>query len=190
MGFRGWLYAGKSPPSLHSSASPWAPLKPFESKLTVRQIHFPDHTKLVLSSPGTLISATCISPEGSDYLSTHSTLLPHHITGREILADSVHALLHESGRVRARMVRANDLVRKLEFVSEVVGQWISNGGLGRLDADAEVGGEKLYWEGAMVRDQARKVERVTVGRCGGDVRAAGDGSSGSSSRTGSSRAAS
>lgn len=88
------------------------------------------------------------------------------------------------------MVKANDLVAKLAFVNDVVGQWISNGGLGRLDADAELGGgEKLYWEGAMVRDQARKVERVTVGRCGGDARAASESSSGSS-RVASSRAAS
>ena len=81
------------------------------------------------------------------------------------------------------MVKANDVVRKLEFVNDVVGQWLVNGGLGRLDADADLGsGEKLYWEGAMVRDQARKVERVTVGRCGGDARVSSEGSSRSSAR--------
>lgn len=137
------------------------------------QVHFPDHTKLVLSAAGTLISATCISPEAAEHLREHADLLPHHITSREVLADTVAGLLHGSsgGRARARVVRANEVETKLRFVLEVVGQWIANGGLGRLDADADVGvGEKLYWEGMMVRDQARKVERVTVGRLGVDVR--------------------
>lgn len=111
----------------------------------------------MLSASGTLISATCISPEASDYLSLHSTLLPHHITGRELLSDSLVSLLHESGRVRARMVKSNDLVRKLEFVADVVSQWIEHGGLGRLDADE--GGEKLYWEGKMVKSELRRRSR-------------------------------
>ncbi|KAM0722260.1 hypothetical protein Q7P37_001701 [Cladosporium fusiforme] len=135
------------------------------------QVHFPDHTKLVIGAAGTLISATCISPDAAEHLRAHADLLPQHITGREVLADTVQGLLHESGRVRSRIVRANEIEVKLRFVSDVVGQWISNGGLGRLDADKDIGkGEKLYWEGLMVKDQARKVERVTVGRLGGDSR--------------------
>jgi hypothetical protein len=145
------------------------------------QCHFPDHTKLVLSASGDLVSATCISPEAAEYLRLNMDLLPHHITGREILADSVQGLLHESNRVRARVVRSNDIETKLRFINNVVGQWIRNGGLGRLDTDADVVAElavsgrdvkteKLYWEGMMVKDQARKIERVTVGRLGGDVR--------------------
>lgn len=152
------------------------------------QVHFPDHTKLVLSASGDLVSATCISPEAAEHLRTYSDLLPHHITGREILADSVQGLLHESGRVRARVVRANEIGVKLAFVRDVVSQWVGNGGLGRLDGDADVvgfagasgggrgekKGGKLYWEGMMVKDQARKIERVTVGRLGGDVREGGE----------------
>jgi serine/threonine protein kinase len=135
------------------------------------QVHFPDHTKLVISAAGTLVSATCISAEAAEYLRVNGDLLPHHITGREILADTVQGLLHESGRVRSKVVRANDVEVKLRFVGDVVGQWIANGGLGRLDADKDINaGEKLYWEGMMVKDQARKVERVTVGRLGGDTR--------------------
>ena len=135
------------------------------------QVHFPDHTKLVLSADGTLVSATVISAEAAAHLRAEGELLPAHIAGREVLGDTVRGLLHESGRARARVVRANEVERKLGFVVEVVGQWIANGGLGRLDADEDVGtGEKLCWEGMMVKDQARKVERVTVGRFGGDVR--------------------
>lgn len=135
------------------------------------QVHFPDHTKLVISAAGTLVSATCITPEAAEYLRANSDLLPHHITGREVIADTVQGLLHESGRVRSKVVRANDIEIKLRFVVDVTSQWIANGGLGRLDADKDIGtGEKLYWEGMMVKDQGRKVERVTVGRLGGDTR--------------------
>ena len=74
--------------------------------------------------------------------------------------------MHEGGRVRARVVKANALQEKLEFVLSVVEQWISNDGLGRLDEGSN--GEKLYWEGLMAKGVARKVDRVTVGRYGGD----------------------
>jgi hypothetical protein len=129
----------------------------------------------VLSASGTHISATCISPEAAAYLSSHSDLLPHHVSSREVFADTISGLLHEGGRVRARTVKANQIWEKLSFVLRVVEQWVRCGGLGRLDADEEaqsaIGhGEKLYWEGLCVKDGARKVDRVTVGRYGGDER--------------------
>ena len=132
------------------------------------QCHFPDHTKLVVSADGTHISATCISPEAASYLASNSDLLPHHVSSREVFADSVALMLHDGGRVRARIVKANALVEKLGFVRDVVGQWVRNGGLGRLDEDESGKGERLYWEGLCVRDGAKKMDRVTVGRLGGD----------------------
>ena len=138
------------------------------------QVHFPDHTKLVLSAGGTHLSATCISPEAAAYLSSNSDLLPHHVSSREVFSDTITSLLHEGGRVRARTVKANAIHEKLSFVLDVVKQWINNGGLGRLDEDNDRKRdgpvEKLYWEGLMVRDGARKLDRVTVGRYGGDER--------------------
>lgn len=137
------------------------------------QVHFPDHTKLVLSATGTHISATCISPEAAGYLASHADLLSHHVTNREVFSDTISSLLHEGGRVRARIVKANALSEKLQFVHDVVQQWIGNAGLGRLDEDEDgkgARGEKLYWEGLMVKDGARKMDRVTVGRYGGDER--------------------
>ena len=101
-------------------------------------------------------------------MSSNSDLLPHHVSSREVFADSIVSLLHEGGRVRARIVKANALQEKLAFVLDVVRQWIGNGGLGRLDED--FGGERLYWEGLCVKESGRgaKMERVTVGRFGGD----------------------
>lgn len=109
------------------------------------------------------MSATCISTEAAEYLEANSDLLPHHVSEREVLRDSIVSMLHESQRIRARIVRANQLQEKLTFVLDTVEQWISCGGLGCTNAD-----EKLYWEGLVVKDCARKVDRVTVGRSGGD----------------------
>ncbi|QIW95414.1 hypothetical protein AMS68_000932 [Peltaster fructicola] len=131
------------------------------------QVHFPDHTKLVLSADGTLLSATCITSEAAEYLSANSELLPHHVATRELVTGSIQSLLSEGGRVRARMVRANRIAEKLEFVLEAVAQWIDNGGLGCMDEHE--GGNKLSWEGLMVKEGVKKMDRVTVGRTGGDL---------------------
>ncbi|KAF2482455.1 hypothetical protein BDY17DRAFT_324736 [Neohortaea acidophila] len=137
------------------------------------QLHFPDHTKLVVSATGTHISATCISPEAAAYLASHADLLPHHVSSREVFADSIVSLLHEGGRVRARIVKANALAEKLTFVLDFVKQWIANGGLGRLDGDvdcARSASEKFSWRGLEAGIPNKKaVDRITVGRHGGDA---------------------
>lgn len=140
------------------------------------QVHFPDHTKLVLSRDGTTISATCLTVEAASQISQSGDLSPQQINQRVVLADAVHALLFEGTRVRQRMVRANQLADKLVFVRDAVDQWVKNGGLGRLDGDdddedGDVVGEKLAWQGLSVNKEGtarNKVDRVTVGRYGGD----------------------
>lgn len=82
----------------------------------------------------------------------------------------MHALLFAGGRIRQRIVRANQLAEKLAFVRDIVGQWVSNGGLGRLDEDFDES-RKVSWEGTATKD-ARKTDRVCVGRYGGDAVAA------------------
>ncbi|CAK4030849.1 Serine threonine- kinase plo1 [Lecanosticta acicola] len=133
------------------------------------QVHFPDHTKLVLSADGQHLSFTALTTEATAHLSHNGDLLPQHVNSRQLHQDSIQALLHEGGRVRQRVIKANQLSEKLNFVLQVANQWTANEGLGRLDEDLVEGAEKLYWEGLTVKDQnARKVERVTVGRFGGD----------------------
>ncbi|EME38410.1 hypothetical protein DOTSEDRAFT_48637 [Dothistroma septosporum NZE10] len=132
------------------------------------QVHFPDHTKLVLSADGQVISSTLLTVEATQHLHAKGELLPQHVNSRQVIADSTQSLLSSSNRVRQRTVKANQLSDKLKFVLEVVSQWASGGGLGHLDEDE--GDEKLHWEGLCVRDQnQRKVDRVTVGRLGGDA---------------------
>lgn len=121
----------------------------------------------MLSANGKTVSATILSLEATTHLSSQGDLRPEHVSSRQVLADDVSALLFEGGRVRQRMVRANQLSEKLAFILETVSQWVNNGGFGRVDEDH--GGDKISWEGLAVRDQnARKVERITVGRAGGD----------------------
>ncbi|EMC95121.1 hypothetical protein BAUCODRAFT_35112 [Baudoinia panamericana UAMH 10762] len=133
------------------------------------QVHFPDHTKFVLSATGTQISATCISVEAATYLASNSDLRPHHVSSRELYTDSVQGLLHSGGRIRGRVVKVNLLSDKLAYVLRVAEQWISNGGLGRLDDDQSGRSScGLRWEGPMVVDAAKKNDDSTVGRFGGD----------------------
>lgn len=87
---------------------------------------------------------------------------------REILSQSVHKLLHGSQAGSeddfADIVRANMFEQKLEFLLQVLDQWLEGRGLGC----AGPGSERLQWNGLWAKDHAKKVDWVTVGRSGGD----------------------
>lgn len=135
------------------------------------QVHFPDHTKLVLGADGLHCSATLLSTTACAHLADRADLLAEHVNDREVHADCTAALLHEGPRARHRLVAANGLQQKLQFVFEVVGQWVRNGGMGRLDEEMEQQKEgRVFWEGPAVKTCARNVETITVGRFGGDGR--------------------
>nr|POF19921.1 serine/threonine-protein kinase plo1 [Quercus suber] len=135
------------------------------------QVHFPDHTKIVLAQNATQVAMTCISTEAVAYLCSNPDLLPHHVSSREVFADSTTGLLHGGGRVRARIIKANQLGNKLKFILGVVGQWTRNGGLGRMDP---LGSDIAAWKGLAVSategEKQQPVHHVTVGRYGGDDR--------------------
>ena len=80
----------------------------------------------------------------------------------------VHALLYgaQAGRGQrafAEIVNANMFEQKVEFLLHVLEAWVKGGGLGCGGAD-----ERLRWEGLWVKEHARKMDWVTVGRLGGD----------------------
>jgi len=88
---------------------------------------------------------------------------------REVLNQPVETLLtasrSESGAsALTEIVRANMFEEKLRFLLQIVDQWIGGGGLGC----SRVGDEQLQWNGLWVKDHAKKVDWVTVGRYGGD----------------------
>ncbi|KAF2858746.1 Pkinase-domain-containing protein [Piedraia hortae CBS 480.64] len=132
------------------------------------QVHFPDHTKIVLSPTGTHISATCLTTEAATYLATQHDLTAHHVSTREVYNDSVISLLHGGGRIRSRAARANMIPQKLAFILELCQQWLRNGGLGRLDGDSATV-TRLTWFGPAVKDSPKREALITVGRYGGDA---------------------
>lgn len=88
---------------------------------------------------------------------------------RQTLVHSIHALLYgsQSGRGQklfAEMVQANMVEEKMHLLLQVIDQWIQGGGLGRTGVEEE----RLQWEGSWVKEHARKIDWVTVGRLGGD----------------------
>jgi hypothetical protein len=133
------------------------------------QVHFPDHTKFVLSPDARTLSMTLLSLEGAAQVAKGKELLPVHVNGRVVVQDAVREVLRVGGegRIRQRLVRVNRVREKLAFAGEVVECWGRNGGLGVMDEEGE--GEKLVWDEGRGEGE-RKVERVTVGRFGGDQR--------------------
>ncbi|KAK4998193.1 Cell cycle serine/threonine-protein kinase cdc5/MSD2 [Elasticomyces elasticus] len=131
------------------------------------QVNFPDHTKLVFSSDGIFVQATCISTEAAAHVAKHRELPSKFIRDRQTLNQSVHNIAYAAHRGRtqlAELVRANMLKEKSDFLLAVVGKWIEGGGLGCSKA----GFEGMQWQGLQVEENVRKIEWVTVGRYGGD----------------------
>ncbi len=83
-----------------------------------------------------------------------------------MLSSSIAALLSADpdDRAEGTLVRTNQLASKLTFVTSLVDEWLSNGGLGRL-ADSP---PKLEWHGLHLED-GKKKDWITLGRVGGDA---------------------
>lgn len=131
-------------------------------------MHFPDHSKYVFSADGLNVSATMIPVEGFAAIEQQNELPVRLLRERETLFRPVHALLYgsQSGRGQkafAEIVNANLMEEKLAFLLSVVNQWIEGRGLGCAGSD-----EKLQWHGPWVKEHARKIDWITVGRRGGD----------------------
>ena len=133
------------------------------------QLHFPDHTKFVLSADGLHTSATLVSVEGVQAIEEKHDLPSKLLRDRQILAYPIHALLYgaQAGRGQksfAGMLQANRVEDKFALLVQVLDQWIEGGGLGCAGAEEE----RLHWRGLWVNEHARKIDWVTVGRLGGD----------------------
>lgn len=132
------------------------------------QFNFPDHTKLIISGDGSWldfyhlpIQAAHLLKQGApplsaDTLATRGCLsYPPAVMARGIYQN-------EDFR---KIIEANDLIVKLDFVKRVVGAWLDAGGLGGLGEEDRF----LKWEGASEGGDFRFVW-VSVGAVGGDER--------------------
>ncbi|KAI5866916.1 kinase-like protein [Durotheca rogersii] len=156
------------------------------------QFNFPDHTKIVLDATGTWCHFWHLPQEAAARLSARGELDEDALDERAVLSYPVQTLLNFAGRraaaagkseaaVRPSRRRpeinpmqqgipaANDFRRKVEFVREVVAEWVANGGLGNCRMERE---HRRRWMGA--RETARsgpsKHVWVTIGARWGDKR--------------------
>ncbi|KIW07561.1 uncharacterized protein PV09_01517 [Verruconis gallopava] len=133
------------------------------------QFNFPDHTKLVLSADGTFVNFTCLSVDAMVHLKEHGDLPFKYIRSRELLSGSPAELMFvsaASSREKIYTTQVNLLRDKLQFVVEVVGQWVAAGGLG-CSPSSDV--QRVQWNGPQL-SEGKKEEWTTVGRFGGDIR--------------------
>ncbi|KAL9028830.1 MAG: hypothetical protein Q9196_002858 [Gyalolechia fulgens] len=134
------------------------------------QVNFPDHTKLVLHNDGMWIDFFYMPPTVLKRLQAGKPLDQKMLDSRKKLSGSPTGLLaicsgDETTALRTDdtkfVVQANEVQSKIEFVRDVLGIWVQEGGLGKL------GKNKYFkWNGF----QAKKgLAWVSVGASGGDI---------------------
>lgn len=128
------------------------------------QMHFPDHTKLVLSPDATYVSATLVPEEGVTAIRDSHEIPNTYLRDRRVMMHSTDTFLKFSrssstSDANVRLFKANMLAEKLEFLSQVVDQWIEAGGVGYSSPSAA----HLTWDQQWVTSLA-KSDWATVGR--------------------------
>ncbi|KAI1630562.1 kinase-like domain-containing protein [Biscogniauxia mediterranea] len=153
------------------------------------QFNFPDHTKIVLDSTGTWCHFWHLPQEAAEKLATTGELDETALDERAVLSYPLQTLLNFAAKPAAiRPTRnaaarkrpeinpmmqgvpaANDLRRKIEFIRDIVREWVANGGLGNSHMDRE---RRLRWMGhrETVHSGPSKHVWVTIGARWGDVR--------------------
>jgi hypothetical protein len=119
-------------------------------------VNFPDHTKIVLDSTGTWCHFWHLPQAAAEQLSTKGSLEEAALDDRTVLSYPVQTLLNFSvtpkqptagGRSASNPSRrrpeispelqgipaANDFRRKMEYIRNIVREWVTNGGVGNSD---------------------------------------------------------
>ncbi|RYP24725.1 hypothetical protein DL765_000271 [Monosporascus sp. GIB2] len=151
------------------------------------QFNFPDHTKIVLDATGTWCHFWHLPLEAAEKLATTGELDEAALDERAVLSYPLQTLLNFAAKPAIRPARnatrkrpeinpmlqgiptANDFRRKIEFIKNVVKEWVTNGGLGNSNMDRE---HRLLWTGCRetVRSGPTKHVWVTIGARWGDAR--------------------
>lgn len=129
------------------------------------QFNFPDHTKLVLDATGTHCHFWHLPIDAAQLLHESGQLDTVALDSRAVLSYPLQTMLNmnrvssttsttssRSGRTRPQIppeIRvipdANDFRRKVEFVRQVVREWVLNRGIGNARSDRE---NRIKWLGA------------------------------------------
>ena len=154
------------------------------------QFNFPDHTKIVLDATGTWCHFWHLPQEAAERLATTGTIGAAALDDRATLSYPLQTLLNfQSKPAAARSTRtttsrrrpeidselqgiptANDFRRKIEFIKNVVKEWVVNGGQGNSSMSRET---RLRWTGFREVVNATIPQKhvwVTIGARWGDQR--------------------
>lgn len=150
------------------------------------QFNFPDHTKIVLDATGTWCHFWHLPQEAAERLASTGTIGAAALDDRAMLSYPLQTLLNfqtkstaRAGTTRRRpeidpelqgIPAANDFRRKIEFIKNVVKEWVSNGGLGNSSMSRQ---DRLRWLGYRETVNATVPQKhvwVTVGARWGDQR--------------------
>lgn len=151
------------------------------------QFNFPDHTKIVLDATGTWCHFWHLPQEAAEKLASSGELDESALDERAVLSYPLQTLLNFATKPAIRPTRnvtrkrpeinpmiqgipaANDFRRKIEFIKNMIKEWVVNGGLGNSYMDRE---HRQQWTGSRetVHSGPSKHVWVTIGARWGDER--------------------
>ncbi|KAI1649743.1 kinase-like protein [Daldinia loculata] len=151
------------------------------------QFNFPDHTKIVLDATGTWCHFWHLPQEAAEKLATTGELDETALDERAVLSYPLQTLLNFAAKPAIRPTRnatrkrpeinpmlqgiptANDFRRKIEFIKNIIKEWVVNGGLGNSNMDRE---RRQQWTGCRetMHSGPSKHVWVTIGARWGDER--------------------
>ncbi|UKZ87696.1 uncharacterized protein TrAFT101_003469 [Trichoderma asperellum] len=152
------------------------------------QFNFPDHTKIVLDATGTWCHFWHLPQEAAERLANTGSIGATALDDRATLSYPLQTLLNFQARTSARTTTtaarrrpeidpeiqgipaANDFRRKVEFIKNVVKEWVANDGLGNSSMERE---SRLRWTGYRETVHATAPQKhvwVTIGARWGDQR--------------------
>lgn len=159
---------------------------------TLMQFNFPDHTKIVLDATGSWCHFWHLPQEAAQMLAATGVMGASALDNRAILSYPLQTLLNfqskpssstlsssSSSTTRRRpeiepslrgIPAANDFRRKVEFIRDVVREWVANGGMGNSAMSRQA---RLCWKGFRETAKATTPEKhvwVTIGARWGDQR--------------------
>ncbi|KAH9909400.1 protein kinase-like protein [Xylariomycetidae sp. FL2044] len=151
------------------------------------QFNFPDHTKLVLDATGTWCHFWHLPQEAAETLAASGELDEAALDERAVLSYPLQTLLNFTIKPAMRPTRnasrkrpeinpmlqgipaANDFRRKVDFIKNVVKEWVANEGIGNSYMDRQ---RRRQWTGyrETVHSGPSKHVWVTIGARWGDAR--------------------
>ncbi|KAK6864921.1 hypothetical protein PG995_001449 [Apiospora arundinis] len=151
------------------------------------QFNFPDHTKIVLDATGTWCHFWHLPQEAATKLMATGELDETALDERAVLSYPLQTLLNFAAKPAIRPTRnttrkrpeinpmlqgipsSNDFRRKVDFIKNVVKEWVVNGGMGNSNMTRD---RRLKWTGCRetVHSGPSKHVWVTIGARWGDER--------------------